>query len=128
MNHEECRGAATDFCPLDTDQLCNYVSTHFSKSTRERDRERERERESVRACAEFSFKQNKTFNQFSINYWVVCVCVCVHAEFSFKQNMMFNQFSINYWVKQKLSQMYILHLYESYDFIFFKKELSLTGD
>ena len=55
----------------------------------------------------------------------VCVCVCVcaraHSEFSFKQNKTFNQFSINYWVKQNLSQMYILHLYESYDFIFFLK-------
>ena len=55
--------------------MCQLISA--SPLERETERERERERESVRACAEFSFKQNKTFNQFSINYWVVCVCVCV---------------------------------------------------
>ena len=59
MNHDECRGAATDFCPLDTDQVCNYLQ-FISASPLERERERVRERESVCVC--------------------VCVCVCVFAH------------------------------------------------
>ena len=106
--------------------MCQLISA--SPLERETERERERERVCARALNFPLNKIKRSISSPSITGLCVCVCVCVHAEFSFKQNMMFNQFSINYWVKQKLSQMYILHLYESYDFIFFKKELSLTGD